>query len=208
VDVSVQASMPLTLMASMPEYYALGTNRKPRVGNFHGSALNGMFACADGYADFRFRARPGQWSRIVAWFASEGMADDLEDPKYQDNSYRRQTEVYEHIDDVFQRFIVRYNREEAMELCQRKGLEVGAVYTAEDILADPQLEARNFFVDVEHEQIGRTIRYPGGPYTLSATPWRLRRRAPILGEHNAEIFGGELGISDERLAALRAEGSI
>jgi crotonobetainyl-CoA:carnitine CoA-transferase CaiB-like acyl-CoA transferase len=144
----------------------------------------------------------------VAWMASEGMADDLEDEKYRDNSYRRQKEVYPHIDEVFQRFIVRYSREEAMDLCQRKGLEVGAVYTAEDILNDSQLAARNFFTDVDHEQLGRSIRYPGGPYTLSATPWRLRGRAPMLGEHNAAIFGGELGVSDERLASLRAEGSI
>ena len=87
-----------------------------------------MFACADGYADFRFRGRPGQWANLVAWFASEGMADDLEDEKYRDNSYRRRKEVYEHIDEVFQRFIIRYPREEAMDQCQRKGLEVGAAY--------------------------------------------------------------------------------
>jgi benzylsuccinate CoA-transferase BbsE subunit len=208
VDVSVQACMPMTLMTSMPEYYILGRLRQPRVGNFHGSALNGMFACADGYADFRFRGRPGQWSALVAWFASEGMAEDLEDEKYRDNSYRRRDDVYPHIDEVFQRFIVRYSREDAMELCQRKGLEVGAVYTAEDILNDPQLQSRNFFVDLEHEEVGRTIQYPGGPYTLSATPWRLRGRAPLLGEHNAAIYGDELGLSLEQLAALRAEGSI
>ncbi|HZT05611.1 MAG TPA: CoA transferase [Chloroflexota bacterium] len=208
VDVSVQACMPLTLMASMPEYHRLGVLRQPRVGNFHGSALNGMFACSDGYADFRFRGRPGQWTNLVEWLASEGMAEDLEDEKYRDAVFRRQKEVYEHIDEVFQRFIVRYTREEAMDLSQRKGLEVGAVYTAEDILADPQLQERGFFVDVPNEHLGRTFRYPGGPYTLSETPWRLRRRAPILGEHNDEIYGGELGLTETELRGLRADGAI
>jgi benzylsuccinate CoA-transferase BbsE subunit len=208
VDVSVQACMPLTLMASMPEYHRLGVLRQPRVGNFHGSALNGMFACADGYADFRFRGRPNQWNNIVAWLKDEGMVEDLEDEKYRDPVLRRQKEICQHIDDVFQKFIVRYPREEAMDMSQRKGLEVGAVYTAEDICKDPQLAARNFFVDVEHDTWGKTFRYPGGPYTLSATPWRIRRRAPILGEHNDEIYGTELGLPAQRIAELKAKGVI
>src|SRR5581483_5474950 len=208
VDVSVQACMPLTLMTSMPEFFTLGSLRKPRVGDFHGSALNGMFACADGYADFRFRGRPAQWNNFVAWLDAEGMAEDLGEEKWRDPIFRRQPENYPHIDEVFQRFIVRFNREEAMDTAQRKGIEVGAVYTAEDIVADPQLKARSFFVEVEHEQHGRTLLYPGGPYTLSETPWRLRRRAPILGEHNDEIYGGELGLTETELRGLRADGAI
>ncbi len=208
VDGSVQACMPLTLMASMPEYHRLGVLRQPRVGNFHGSALNGMFACSDGYADFRFRGRPAQWNNFVAWLKSEGMQEDLEDDKYKDPVLRRGKEIYEHIDEVFQRFIVRYSREDAMDLSQRKGLEVGAVYTAADLMVDPQLQARDFFIDVEHDNLGQTFRYPGGPFTLLGTPWRLYRRAPILGEHNAEIYGKELGLSDAELASLRAEGAI
>jgi benzylsuccinate CoA-transferase BbsE subunit len=208
VDVSIQASLPLTLMTSMPEYHRTGRLRQPRVGNFHGSALNGMFACADGYADFRFRGRPGQWERVVEWLKAEGMQEDLEDEKYRDPVLRREKEIFEHVDDVFQKFIVRYNREDAMDMSQRKGLEVGAVYTAEDILKDPQLQARSFFVQVEHENWGQTFTYPGGPYTLSKTPWRIRRRAPILGEHNTEIYAGELGLSADRIAELKKEGAI
>ncbi|MPZ13218.1 MAG: hypothetical protein GEU73_02115 [Chloroflexi bacterium] len=204
VDVSVQSTLPLTLMASMPEYYATGVQRQPRVGDGHMSALNGMFACKDGYIDIRFRGRPGQWDRIVAWLDSEGMAEDLIDPKWREPEFRRQTENYRHIDDVFQRFIRRYTREDAMELTQRQGIETGAVYTAEDILRDPQLQARGFFVEVTHEELGRSFQYPGGPYAFSATPWRLRRRAPLLGEHNVEIYEGELGLSRAELTTLRA----
>ena len=155
VDVSVQASMPLTLMNSMPEYYILGTMRQPRVGDFHGSAINGMFKCSDGYADFRFRGRPGHWERVVAWLDSAGMAEDLADERYKDPVARRETEMYRHIDEVFARFIGTLTREEAMDAAQRQGVESGAVYTVEDLLRDPQLEARHFFVDVEHENLGR-----------------------------------------------------
>ena len=95
-----------------------------------------------------------------------------------------------------------------MDLCQRNAVEAGAVYTAEDLLRDPQLQARDFFVDVEHPELGRSFAYPGGPYTLSETPWRLTRRAPLLGEHNLEIYGGELGLSREQIASLLAAGVI
>jgi crotonobetainyl-CoA:carnitine CoA-transferase CaiB-like acyl-CoA transferase len=208
VDVSVQASMPLTLMASMPEYHRLGVLRQPRVGDFHGSALNGMFACSDGYADFRFRGRPGQWERIVEWMAAVDMADDLGDERYRDPRYRRQADVYPHIDEVFQRFIARFTREEAMDTAQRQGIEVGAVYTVEDMLRDPQLRARNFFVDVEHDDLGRSFVYPGPPFVLSETPSRIRRRAPLLGEHNVEIYINELGLSRADLASLRSAGTV
>ena len=208
VDVSVQACMPLTLMASMPEYYTLGVLRQPRVGDFHGSALNGMFQCSDGYADFRFRGRPGQWERIVAWMDAAGMAEDLGDERYKDPVLRRQTEVYQHVDEVFQRFILRFTREEAMDTAQRQGIEVGAVYTVEDMLRDPQLEARQFFVEVEHENLGRSFVYPGPPFVMSETPCLAPGRAPLLGEHNVEIYQGELGLSAEALASLRSSGVI
>lgn len=203
VDVAVQGTMPLTLMASMPEYFVTGVQRQPRVGDGHMSALNGMFACSDGYADFRFRGRPGHWDSLVAWLDSEGMAEDLKDLKYRDPELRRQTEIYRHIDEVFQRFIVRFNREDAMELAQRKQIETGAVYSAEDILKDPQLQARHFFSELEHDNLGRSFLYQGGPYVFSETPWKLRRRAPLLGEHNDEIYG-ELGLTSSELTALRA----
>jgi benzylsuccinate CoA-transferase BbsE subunit len=207
VDVSIQASVPLTLMASMPEYFVTGVQRQPRVGDGHRSALNGMFACSDGYADFRFRGRPGQWRGLVEWLDSEGMAEDLSEPRWTDPAFRREAENFAHIDEVFQRFIRRFTREDAVDLSQRKGLETGAVYTAEDIVNDPQLAARRFFVDLDHDELGRSFSYPGGPYLLTETPWRLRRRAPLLGEHNLEIYGG-LGLSVTEITSLRAARAI
>jgi crotonobetainyl-CoA:carnitine CoA-transferase CaiB-like acyl-CoA transferase len=204
VDVAVQGTMPLTLMASMPEYFVTGVQRQPRVGDGHMSALNGMFAVSDGYADFRFRGRPGHWEGVVAWMQSKDMAEDLVDEKWKDPALRRVTENYRHIDEVFQRFIATFDREEAMETAQRKGLETGAVYTAEDIVHDPQLQARGFFQELEHPDLGRSFLYQKGPYNLSETPWALRRRAPLLGEHNLEIYEGELGLSRAELASLRA----
>ena len=208
VDVSVQACMPLTLMVSMPEYYTLGVLRQPRVGDAHASALNGMFSVRDGYLDVRFRGRPAQWDQLVAWMDSKGMAEDLLEERWRNPAYRRAPENARHIDDRFQRFILQFDREEAMDTAQRHGIEGGAVYTAEDLLRDPQLLARNFFVEVKHDELGKSFTYQGGPYSLSETPWRLRHRAPLLGEHNVEVYEGELGLTRDQLASLRAAGVI
>ena len=50
--------------------------------------------------------------------------------------------------------------------------------------------------------------YPGAPFKMSRTPWAIRRPAPLLGEHNAEVFCGRLGYSPEELVMLRAEGLV
>ena len=74
-------------------------------------------------------------------------------------------------------------------------------------MADPQLQARGFPVDVEHPEIGRSLRYPGAPYRFSATPWAVRRRAPLIGEDNAAVFA-ELGLTSAEIEALQRAGDI
>lgn len=76
--------------------------------------------------------------------------------------------------------------------CQRAGLAVGVVYAPEEAYEDEHFKARGFQVEVAHDDLGRTFRYPGAPYLLPASPWQIYRRAPRLGEHNEEVFA-ELG---------------
>jgi crotonobetainyl-CoA:carnitine CoA-transferase CaiB-like acyl-CoA transferase len=73
--------------------------------------------------------------------------------------------------------------------CQNRAIPVGVIYSPEEAFEDPHFKARGFQVPVLHEELGREVRYPGAPYRLTATPWRISRRAPKLGEHNAEILG-------------------
>ena len=73
--------------------------------------------------------------------------------------------------------------------CQRAGLAVGVVNAPEEAFEDEHFKARGFQVPVHHEDIGRTVVYPGAPYTLNGSPWAISRRAPKLGEHDDEVFG-------------------
>ena len=72
--------------------------------------------------------------------------------------------------------------------CQKAGMPVGVIYAPEEAFEDPHFAARGFPTPVEHPELGRTLRYPGAPYRFEKTPWRIARRAPRLGEHDAEVW--------------------
>lgn len=71
---------------------------------------------------------------------------------------------------------------------QKAGLSVGVINSPEEAFEDPHFVERGFQVEVEHEELGRSIRYPGAPYRFEKSQWDISRRAPTLGEHNEEVF--------------------
>jgi benzylsuccinate CoA-transferase BbsE subunit len=90
---------------------------------------------------------------------------------------------------------------------QERGISVGVIYAPEEVMADPHFIERGFPVELEHPELDRSITYPGAPYRFSATPWEITRRAPQLGEHNAEVLGA-IGVDAGELESLRASGVI
>ena len=81
------------------------------------------------------------------------------------------------------------------------------VSTTRDVREDAQLKARDYWVEVDHPELDTAITYPGGFIQASETPLVLERRAPLIGEHNAEVYG-ELGLSGKEIAALKQRGVI
>ena len=76
------------------------------------------------------------------------------------------------------------------------------------MLADAQLASRKFWVDVEHPELGASLTYPGAFAAASEAPPRISRRAPLIGEHNAEILETELGFSHEQILMLKQAGVV
>jgi crotonobetainyl-CoA:carnitine CoA-transferase CaiB-like acyl-CoA transferase len=101
--------------------------------------------------------------------------------------------ILTHMYGVFARFCTKLSKWELYNGAQSRRLMIGIVSTPEDLAKNPQLEARHWYQDVEHADLGAKVRYTGPPFRMSATPWAIRRRPPLPGEHNAEIYR-ELGL--------------
>jgi formyl-CoA transferase len=86
------------------------------------------------------------------------------------------------------------------------GIPCGAVLDSAEVLSDPHLRQRGFITDLEHPRRGR-YPMPGNPVQLSDSPTDMVR-SPLLGEHNAEVYGKMLGVGQAELEALRRDGVI
>jgi crotonobetainyl-CoA:carnitine CoA-transferase CaiB-like acyl-CoA transferase len=81
------------------------------------------------------------------------------------------------------------------------------IQTAAEILADEQLKEREYFVEVDHPVTGK-LPYPGAPFIMNETPFAICCPAPLLGQHNEEIYCGELGLSKDELLSLHTQGVV
>ena len=90
---------------------------------------------------------------------------------------------------------------------QKRGVPIYAVTTVKELIDCPQLAHFNFFSEVDHSLMGK-LKYPGVPALLPDTPGQIRSSAPLLGQHNGEIYCEELGYSNEQLNLLRSDGII
>jgi crotonobetainyl-CoA:carnitine CoA-transferase CaiB-like acyl-CoA transferase len=77
----------------------------------------------------------------------------------------------------------------------------------EELVSSPQIEARGFLTEIDHPVAGK-LAYPSPPYHFSKTPSRLERPAPLVGQHNEEIFCYRLGYTKEDLVKFKESGVI
>ena len=96
------------------------------------------------------------------------------------------------------------NNLDLMRETMAKGLVVGLVQSPQQVVDSPHLEERGYFVEIDDSEAG-TLKYPGPGFLINGeNPMEGSKAAPSLGEHNSEILGGELGLTDEELGLLRA----
>ncbi|MEE9199388.1 MAG: CoA transferase, partial [Dehalococcoidia bacterium] len=105
-------------------------------------------------------------------------------------------------------FFLRHTKEELYRWALERRFMLTPVNTPGDLLEDRQLKAREYLMQVEHPELEEQVPYPGAFVRLSETPCQVRRRPPRVGEHNEEIYIGELGLCREELAELRTASVI
>ena len=131
--------------------------------------------------------------------------DLLTDPRFADQRDRRRN--YQPIHEIVGEWVGTLTLEQAQHLLDTHGVPATKVYATSDVMADEHFQAREQIVDVPSEQHG-ALPQPGIVPRLSKTPGGVRHRAPTLGEHNHEIYGGMLGMSVDELKQLAADGVI
>jgi benzylsuccinate CoA-transferase BbsE subunit len=176
---------------------------EPRRGTLHWSRFFRVGKCRDGYI---MHCTLGDWTSLIEWVKSDGKAADLDAPEYDQVLHRFL--MAEHLFDVLDEWVKDYDRDELLDRAQMLRQPYATVRKPEALFEDEQLAARGFFADVEHPELGRSFKYPGAPYLFGATPWRVYRRPPLVGEHTGEILRNDAGIDAQELAVLAAEGVI
>jgi benzylsuccinate CoA-transferase BbsE subunit len=220
VDVSMQHALSWTVIPTR-QYWDMNrliTERGGAARAFGDQVRRIIFPCADGHVALMGVMNAREWGPLVEWLAGEGLEDDLGDASWRilvENAGAGTLtqaavtdEELAHVYDVLGRFFLKHGKAELAAAARRRGIMLLPVHTPCDLLEHPQLIARDFYRPLEHPELGQTLCYPGAPYRLSETPWQLRRRAPLIGEHNEAIYGGELGLSRAELAVLMAAGAI
>ena len=212
IDASIHEACALTTEAAIANYVYRGEVLRRQTGRHHAAgptprtqfrAKDGTFVCAL----VGGRLNPKFVRDLAELLDSYGMAGDLQDPKYQNQAVI--TENTSHIiDDLIADFIASLPAEEVYHAAQERGFTWGAVRAPEALLDDAHLHDRCFWKQVEHEELGRSFIYPGEAAIYNGSPWRISRRAPLIGEHNAGIFCGELGLSREELTVLAESRAI
>src|ERR1700675_4286556 len=206
IDASTHEACPQTTESAIANYIYRGEVLRRQTGRHHapGPSARTQFRAKDGTyvcALVAGRLNPKYIGELADLLDTNGMAGDLRDPKYQDPAVI--TGNTSHIiDDLVAGFIASLPAEEVYHAAQDRGFTWGAVRAPEALLDDPPLHGRGFRKEVEHPDLGRSFVYPGEAAIYNGSPWRISRRAPLIGEHNQDIFCGELGLSPQELSVL------
>ena len=220
VDVSCQQAVARTL-AHAPQHWDVEGNILQRMGVYRqtagDSSVRTSWPCKDGYINYS----PGgggagvaaSTRALLAWMADEGLGDEfLNSVNWEELGYgQMRGEIMDKAVDPLMRFFATHTRAELVAGSVEKRILLFPVSTQEDILAHPQLAARDYFQELEHPELGITATYPGlfiQEKDRDEQRLKIRRRPPLIGEHNREIYQDELGVSDGDLDELRSGGVI
>jgi crotonobetainyl-CoA:carnitine CoA-transferase CaiB-like acyl-CoA transferase len=181
-------------------YFATGQSAGPTGSAHLLTAPYQAFQASDGWINIG-GANQANWERIAEVL---GHPDWREDPRFADNGARMRN--LGALTEAMAEVLKTRPRDEWIAAFDAAGVPSGPVHTIGEALSHPQVQARGMVVDVEHPQAG-TTRALGCPVHFSATPTRIDRHAPMLGEHSRELLR-EYGYDDGEIDAFAAEGVI
>ncbi len=211
MDVSVQQTIVTAVANNRMLWPAKGAiTHRTGGGRAGGPGRRLIYAAADGFIGF-YR-RPENWRDIQRWLDRAGIKLDFRvdawqgKPAFGEGAPPEAQEAQ--LEAALERYFVSRPSAALHTEGQDFGLYVTQASSAKDLVESAQLAARDFWAAVPHPELGETLRYPGAPFRMSATPWLSGPRPPRIGEHNHAIYAGELGLSLADMRLLAAVGAI
>ena len=211
VDTAMQRAMSLGAGNSMSTYDTLGhvLNRGELFARGRGGVRT-LFRCKDGYV-FYIAAAPGTTMEATKELLTEhDLGEEFDLIWLAPTILRQEGAEKARFETLMEGFFLRFTRLELLDMGFNREHQVFSVPvgTPKDIVESPQMAARGFIIDVEHPELGQIVRYPGAPYRMPASPWRLSRRAPLIGEHNDEVYKDILELTSDEVSDLKMTGGI
>jgi crotonobetainyl-CoA:carnitine CoA-transferase CaiB-like acyl-CoA transferase len=152
--------------------------------------------------------------RLMEWIYDEGGCDaatrDKDWRAYMELLVTGQEPVaeYERLKALVEAFTSTKTKAELFDAARARGLLIAPITTIAEVVDSPQLAARHYWQPLEHPELQQTFRYPGPFAQFSAAPIVYRRRPPLVGEHNGEIYRDELGLTEQQLTTLQSRGIV
>ena len=198
IDVSTVECLASHLVQALPYYNYMGAikGRRP----VRGSGFEELMPARDGYVIPSVQGSQ-PWSTVAELIG----VPELQDERFASGSGR--IEFGEEIHELLLQGLAQWDRKALHQASGERRLVFGMAQDAGDLHDCPHLEEREFFRMVTHPVAGEA-KYPGMGPRLSGVNYQARRPAPLLGQHNGEIYGDELGCSDAEMTRLRALGAI
>ena len=202
VEVSMQDAVVNLIRVALRDHQRFG---KPlqRAGNQLNAVPATTYRCAPGGPNdyVMVLAQQQMWHALLK---AIGREDLIGDARYE-TAEARAKHVNE-VNAVIEAWTSKRNKYEVTKILAAAGVPCGAVQDTGEVLNDPHLHAREMIVEVPHPVRGSYLT-AGNPVKLSASPTKIES-APLLGQHNREVYGGLLGMSDGEIDVLTAEGVL
>lgn len=201
VDVSLLATSVMFMASLLMERSVTGIHRQRQGNAAFWTAPNDAYRTRDGWiivptiGEAMFR----RWARLV------GREDLVDDPRCKDDITRGDN--YALVNEVMTAWCSARTREGALAELERARIPCGPVYELDEVLSDPQVRARELFLEKEFPGSEQAIPLVNPAVRLSESPGGVRRRAPTLGEHTEEVLR-ELGFTVSEIAAFRDQGVV
>ncbi len=198
IDLSQREAFAMLLPEAFMDYVMNGT-QPPRMGNRDPyMAPHGVFRCRgeDRWVSIAV-GNEVEWQRLCEAMGRPELAND---PRFATLAARKENE--DTLEALLTSWTQKHSPEEVTQMLQKAGVAAYPALDGRDLLSNPQAQARGFFVELEHPEVGRR-RHLGIPWKMSRTPCEVRRPAPLLGQDNEYVLGGILGLSPREIAELK-----